>query len=367
MGVNYDDKRFTEVEADKSKAMTDLENTYDGIIGNSDKKYQDLIDASKDYADEQTKLQNEKTDFAIEEINQQKAQAKKDYLKEQSGAYADWQKQSNPYGANAEQMASMGMSDTGYSESSQVRMYNQYQNRVAVAREAFTRAQLNYDNAITEARLQNSSALAEIAYKALQDELTLSLEAMQYKNTLVLQKSAEKRAIDSEYYNRWRDVLNQINTENAQAEQKRQFEAQMAENKRQFDASLAEEQRQFGILHSQSSGGSGSSGGSSSIKKSTSSSKSSISKAKEDKVKEIVKAETPSSKKESGTKDTGGNLTVDMESVLALGYGPISASKLNALVKQGVITEYEDNGKLKYKFKGPAFRGDFGVGSKKAF
>ena len=45
----------------------------------------------------------------------------------------------------------------------------------------------------------------------------------------------------------------------------------------------------------------------------------------------------------------GGSLSVDMSSVLALGYGPISASRLNQLVKEGKVVETEKNGKLVYK------------------
>ena len=62
------------------------------------------------------------------------------------------------------------------------------------------------------------------------------------------------------YYGRWQDVLNQINTENALAEQQRQFDAEMASRA----AQLAEEQRQFNASVSGGSGGiTGGSGGSS--------------------------------------------------------------------------------------------------------
>ena len=61
-----------------------------------------------------------------------------------------------------------------------------------------------------------------------------------------------------------------MNTENALAEQVRQFNASLAEDKRQFDASYALQQAQFSFQKSQaskkssskSSGGSGGSGGS---------------------------------------------------------------------------------------------------------
>jgi uncharacterized membrane protein YgcG len=271
--INYNDSRFKEVEADKKAALSEVEKTYGGMISQSDKYYQKQIDAAQDYADKQTQLQNQQTDFAIKEINQQKAQAKKDYTKEQSGAYVDWQKQSNEYGANAEAMAAQGMTNTGYSESSQVSMYNTYQNRVATAREAYVLAVQNYDNSITQARLQNSSVLAEIAYNALKQQLELSLQGFQYKNQLILDKANKKTQLDSEYYSRYQDVLKQINTENALAEEVRQYNEKMAEEKRQYNATLslqkaqlAEEKRQFdaqmAYQKSKSSGGSGGSGGS---------------------------------------------------------------------------------------------------------
>ena len=187
--VNYDDQRFTEVETDKKAALTEVEQTYGGMISQSDQYYNAQIDAAKQWADKQSQIQQEKTDFAIEQINQQKDQAKQDYTKEQSGAYVDWQKQSNQYGANAEQMAAQGMGGTGYSESAQVSMFNTYQNRVATARESYNRAVLNYDNAIKDAQLQNNAALAEIAYNALQTQLELSLQGFQYKNTLIIEQA----------------------------------------------------------------------------------------------------------------------------------------------------------------------------------
>ena len=226
--VNYDDERFAQVESDKQEALNEVEKVYGGMIEDSDNYYQSQIDASKDWANQQQQIQQEQTDFAIEQIEQQKEQSQKDYTKEQAGSYVDWQKQSNKYGANAEQMAAAGLTGTGFSESSQVSMYNTYQNRVAVARESFNQAVLNYNNSIKDAQLQNSAALAEIAYNALQQQLQLSLEMFQYKNNLLLELTNQKQQIESEYYDRWMDVVNQINTENALAEEIRQFNAQMA-------------------------------------------------------------------------------------------------------------------------------------------
>ena len=250
--INYEDERFKQVESEKQQALAEVDKTYSGMISASDKYYQDQIDASKDWANTQQQLQQDKTDFAIEQIEQQKEQANKDYKKEQSGAYVDWQKQSNKYGANAEQMAASGMTNTGYSESSQVSMYNTYQNRVATARESYNLAVLNYNNSIKDAQLQNNSALAEIAYNALQQQLELSLQGFQYKNQLIIEQANKKQEIDNTYYARYQDVLNQMNTENALAEEIRQYneslklqKEQLAEEIRQYEKSYSLEVKKF--------------------------------------------------------------------------------------------------------------------------
>lgn len=250
--IDYEDERFTQVEADKQEALTNINNTYNNMINSSDQYYQSQIDAAKDYANTQQQIQQENTDFTIEQINQQKEQANKDYTKEQKGAYVDWQKQSNQYGANAEQMASNGLTGTGYSESSQVSMYNTYQNRVATARESYNKAVLNYDNAIKDAQLQNNSALAEIAYNALQTQLELSLQGFQYKNSLIQTQLQLQTETDERYYNRWQNVLNQMNHENQFAESVRQYnqnyelqQKQFEEEIRQFEQSYDLQMKQF--------------------------------------------------------------------------------------------------------------------------
>jgi hypothetical protein len=249
--VDYNDTRFGKVESDKSQALTELEQTYGGMINDSDRFFDEQIQASQNWADKQAQIQQEKTDFAIEQIEQQKEQANKDYIKEQSGAYVDWQKQSNKYGAEAEKMASAGLTNTGFSESSQVSMYNTYQMRVAMARESYNKAVLNYNNAIKDAQLQNNAALAEIAITALKEQLELSLQGFQYKNSLILEQANKKTELDNMYYNRYQDVLQQINTENAIKEDIRQFtetqkwNTEQKELDRKHDSEQAELDRQF--------------------------------------------------------------------------------------------------------------------------
>lgn len=336
--INYNDERFQKVEAEKNQALKESEKLYGDMINNSDKYYQAQIDASKEWAETQQKNQQAQTDFAIEKIEQQKDQAHKDYLKEQKGAYGDWQRESNRYGANAEQMAAQGLSNSGYSESSQVAMYTAYQNRVATARASFDQTKLNYDNAIKDAILQNNSILAEIAYKAQQQQLELSLQGFQYKNQLLLEKANKKTEISNTFWSRYQDVLSQINTENALQEEVRQFnanhaveQARIAEDARQFNASLAWEKEQYA---KEQSGGRLSSGlGSGAVSAG-------------------VKAaqRLANSSKGSGNVTDGSNLPIDMDSLNKcakwFGKQTFTADQVDQLVRNGILKDDVVNGRV---------------------
>lgn len=261
------DQRLNDLKLEEEKTLNKNNTMYNSMIKDSKDLYQAQIDASKDYVDKQTQLQQEQTDFAIEKLEQQKEQANKDYLKEQSGSYVDWQKESNRYGANTETMAANGFVSSGYGESAQVSMFNTYQNRVATAREVYNKAVLEYDNAMKDARLQNSVALAEIAFKGLQQQLELSLQGLQYQNQLIEQQASKQLEIKNMYHQQYQDVLQQINTEKALAEQIRQYNESMAFQREQFN----EEKRRYNESLKKSSS---SSGGSSRSYSSGSSSKS---------------------------------------------------------------------------------------------
>ena len=164
--IDYNDKRLTSITDARDDAIKEDQNRYDSMIADHDKLYEGLDEKIDAYKDDQIRAQNDKTELAIEKLEHAQEQAHKDYIKEQSGAYVDWKKQSNPYGVNAERMAAMGMTNTGYSESSQVRMYNTYQNRITAARESYSLAVQNYNIAIKDAQVQNNAAIAEIIYNA---------------------------------------------------------------------------------------------------------------------------------------------------------------------------------------------------------
>ena len=314
------DKDIENVPKDGSAAVASSNALYDTAISNVDNKIGKMQSAVADWEKTQTNLQNQQTGFTIQTINQEKDQAKSDYIKEQSGAYKDWQKQSNAYGANAEAMAAQGMANSGYSESSQVSMYNTYQNRVATARESYNRAVLNYNNAITQAQLQNSSALAEIAYESMSKQLELSLTGLQYKNTLILEKASAARAIDSDYWGRYIDLLNQYNAQKDRAFEREKWEYAKAQDEKTESGS-------DNLVSTKSGGG-----------RTPDTGRKFAAPLNLD----ILKNVSQSTK---GTKSP----TVNMKNVMSLGYGPINAKELNRLVKEGKVKESTKNGKLVYR------------------
>lgn len=255
MAINYNDSRFQAVEEEKQQALNNVNNTYGTMINQSDQFYTNQQNLVKDYENTQKEIQQQQTDFTIEQVNQQKDQAKQDYTKEQKASYVDYEKATDEYGVNAEYMASRGLTGTGYAESSRVSMYNTYQNRYATARETYNRAVLNYDNSIKEAQLQNSSALAEISFNSMQKQLELALQGFQYKNTLLQTQLQMQNETEDRYYARWKNVQDQINTENALAEQQRQYNSSLALQREQFNwqkqQQAIENERQAKIVKAQ--------------------------------------------------------------------------------------------------------------------
>lgn len=260
--VNYNDSRLTNIKNEEKQKENQTENNYNEMINNSNTFYEQQIQNSKEWAEKQQQIQQENTDFAIEKINQEKEKSEKDYTKEQKGSYVDYQKASSNYGINAEQMALTGLNNAGYSETTKASMFNTYQNRVAIAREGFNQAVQNYNNSIKEAQLANNSTLAEISYKSLQEQLELSLQGFQYKNSLLQAKQEQLNVINTRYDNKYQNVLSQINQEisnrqnlyntysgavqdyNKLLENTRQFNEEMGLKRQQFNEEMAYQREQ---------------------------------------------------------------------------------------------------------------------------
>ena len=239
--IDYNDQRLTDVEKESAQRKQEVTNNFNQMINDRDLYTQQQQQNVANWAQQQTELQQAKTDQTINKITQSKEQGAKDYAREQKGAYTDYMKQSNQYGANAEMMARQGMSNSGYSESSQVSMWNAYQNRYATARESYQKAVTEWDNMMKDAELSNNETLANIAQQKLEQSLKLALEGFEYKNNLTIQRDSRIDEIDNYYNNKYQQVLDQINREHEYKRQEEEYQKEYEMKMRQLE--LEEQQR----------------------------------------------------------------------------------------------------------------------------
>ena len=210
INIDPNNPKLTGIETERTEAINGYNTTIDGIISNTetmvaeqqaaiDESSQTLIDAQNDY-----------TDATVGVIEGQKKEARQDYEDEARGAYVEWKLQSDPFGANAEHMAANGLSRSGYSESSKVRMYQSYQSRKALAYKAFSKAMTEYNNQITMARAQNSVTIAQIASDAIKEKARIALEGFYYKNDLIVGKANKEIELNQYYDGKWQDTYDRM-------------------------------------------------------------------------------------------------------------------------------------------------------------
>lgn len=256
--VNYNDDRFKQVENEKQSELNKYNQTYDNLINERNEFTNQQQDLVNQWENTQRQIANDNLNHQIDLYNQQKDKAERDYQKEAKASYIDYQKETDRYGVSRENVVQNGLSNSGYSESSKVDMYNTYQNRISTARESLNNIKLEFDNAIKEAQLQNNATLAENALTALQQKLNIALEGFDYKSEQENNRMNWNYNINNTYYDRYKNVESQINYENEQAEKIRQFNEQMAYQKRQqeleqqrWEQELAYQKQQDAIANSQ--------------------------------------------------------------------------------------------------------------------
>jgi hypothetical protein len=256
------------------------------------------------------------TDALVGGLAEKKSVVRVSYNIEAKTAYTDWHKASDRYGVISEQMASMGMSNTGYSETSRVAMYNQYQNRVAVARATFNKATADYDRAIADAKMQNNVALARLASETYLKQAELSLYYLQKHDELLSQKEKALEEVNTIYATKWQDILKQIKEEESM---------KINGGQGNFDnplySNILNEARRLADYAMRGPVSPISSGNSNPVEEETT---------------------------DNSTKVDDSELEIDTDSIIALGYGSLSPKQLEKLIQSGEVIEIVNNGKVSY-------------------
>lgn len=278
--VNYNDSRLVNVRNEQAQKESEIKNRYDTLANESKIYYDNQIENSKNWANKQTEIQNNSLNQTLNEINQTKEQTEKDYQREQKAAYVDYMKQINPYSARAEELAANGLINSGFNENERINKYLAMQNRYTSARESLNKALINVNNSIIQARNANDARIAEIAEKAMDEQLSLGLQAFNYRSTLMQEKEQRIAENTDRYNSQYQNVLAQINQEienqkwwdnfNYEREQReKEFNLKMQElalKKREAEKQMEYITAQINALNRKSSSSSSSSRSSSSKK-----------------------------------------------------------------------------------------------------
>ncbi|MBQ3224409.1 MAG: hypothetical protein IJB42_01745 [Oscillospiraceae bacterium] len=180
---------------------------------------QAALNAYKAASGAQEKSIQYSTDAAIAELKRQKGIAQQNRETANREAYHAYLAASNPYGAAAEQRARIGLADSGYSETSQMKLAGAYAGQLSENVRAMNAQLQELDVQIAQAKATGQYEIANIlearAQNILQQEIAL-------QNNIF---SGDMQAM-------------------GQAESTRQFDEQMAENTRQFDAQMAAQKEQ---------------------------------------------------------------------------------------------------------------------------
>lgn len=154
--------------------------------------------------EEQKKLQEQIIDAGL-----QKAQLENDYNLQQTekqaqeqgkALYQNYKKESNQYGANAEALASQGLANSGYAESSRVRLFNDYQRNV-------TSLMNNVAEIKAKTNLEMQKAYLDADVTKAQNALDLYKQQMNNMLQIFQMRTEREKLLYNRQYQTYRDAI----------------------------------------------------------------------------------------------------------------------------------------------------------------
>ena len=240
-----EEQRYQALEQEKQNALNNSNKTYEDLLNQNTQYSNNFNEYLNKYQTTQNDIYDKQTQFQVDLQNQNKEKAEKEYQQEATASKNAYYDFINPYGVQREIQAQNGLQNAGYSETTKAQAWTTQQNRTAQARASMNEAKLQFDNAIKEAYLNNDVNKANLALQILQQQQEEALRNFNYISDTKQNQLSNNQNIDSDYYNRYNTLYNQIQQEKATAEAIRQWEAEMAEQQRQYNESLALQREQM--------------------------------------------------------------------------------------------------------------------------
>ncbi len=192
-------------------AIDELENKQNNYLAEQQRLNDQIVDKGL----EKTKLQ---TDF-------QRQQYEQDATKTAKGLYADYQKQASNYGANAETIASQGLTNSGYSESSRVNLYNNYQRNVTSIVTELNREKAQLDLQINQAYIDADIQKAQNLANTYAQKMELAMNTYQLRYGLYRDQVA-----DEQWQKQYELQLRQLEMSQANADRDYQLSLMQLQN-----------------------------------------------------------------------------------------------------------------------------------------
>ena len=275
---------------------------------------------------QQQDITNRQTELNVAELERSKQEIDKDVNKTNKALYTEYRKASNPYGANAENLASRGLGNSGYAETTQTNLYNTYQKNVTDTLNNARDLKADFDFQISKARQTGDITLAQNALQIYNQKMQLLTQEYELRNNR-----------EQFLYQKEQDALTQANWEKEYAYQQsrdqvadRQWQQTFDYQKQRDAVSDSQWQQQFNLSKKKSSSGSSkkkSSSGGLKVNMSSGSSNQNVESSQQNKQKNLKEH----------------NLDKKVEGILGA-TKPNSVARqnfLNGLVKFGEITKEE--------------------------
>ena len=130
----------------------------------------------------QEEIVNKQTQMNVDELERNKAEVDEEAKKTNQGLYTEYKKASNPYGANAEQLYSRGLGNSGYAETTQTNLYNTYQKNVTNTINNAQKLKSDFDFQISQARQNGDITLAQNALQIYMQKMELLTQEYELRN-----------------------------------------------------------------------------------------------------------------------------------------------------------------------------------------
>lgn len=132
--------------------------------------------------EEQNSIIDKSTQMNIQQLEKNKTDVNKETEKTNRGIYQEYRKAQNPYGYNAEALASQGLGNSGYAETTRANLYNTYQKNITDTMNNAKNLKADFDMQISQAIQNGDITKAQNALEIYNQRMQLLAQEYELRN-----------------------------------------------------------------------------------------------------------------------------------------------------------------------------------------